>query len=278
MKRYLSILLILATAMTAMADYSVKSITGNVKLLKHGRTLPLKTGDIIDPEKVMILIDTDSELVVCRTTDNKLYTFNTPVLERLSRMVFLADREAGSNIGAVNSKLRLKREKESEGVVHVEKGKVTRSLSIYDPEGQGCQMDADKMASRLYVLLRDSLDSPSAAQTLALSRRIDPNGLSFMVENTLEHPIYFNVFKISASDGSVSISELGQPVGCYAILPTQFLAREQTSGLNEAELHIMIMSDFYFDIDAILARLNTLLDKKAEVESNANISLYILPL
>ncbi len=136
-------------------------------------------------------------------------------MERVSRLIFRARNKADSNAASVNGKLRLTREKEPEGVVFVEKGKVTRSLAAYDPEGVSMQMDADMLSRRLYTLLLDSIDAPSPASALALTRRIDPDGLSFMVENTLQHPIYFNVFKISSTDGSVTISELGQPVGSY---------------------------------------------------------------
>lgn len=225
-----------------------------------------------------VQIEKGAELQIFSTVDSKIYKISTPGLERVARLVFKARREARSNTSMVHSKISLTRDKKPEGVVYVEKGKVTRSLAIYDPEGRDIQMDADKLAARLYTQLRDSLDAPSPAEAMALTRRIDPNGLSFMVENPLEHPIYFNVFKISAADGSVSISELGQPVGCYAILPTQFLAREQSAGLNPDELHILMMTDFYFDIDDVLARLNALLDSKAAVESQANLPLYLLPM
>lgn len=254
----------------------MKSLTGRAQLLKHGETVPLTAGTALEPNDY-VQIEKNAVLVIFNSADSKLYTINTPGLERVARLIFQARTKANSNSSAVNNKLSLMRSKTPEGVVYVEKGKVTRSLAVYDPEGQNVKMDADKLAARLYTQLRDSLDAPSPAEALALTRRIDPDGLSFMVENVLEHPIYFNVFKISSADGSVTISELGQPVGCYAILPTQFLAREQTAGLNPAELHVMLMTDFYFDIDDVLSRLNFLLDSKAEVD-HSDLKLYLLPL
>lgn len=276
MKNLLLILLTAVCAFSASAEYRVKTITGHAQLLKHGETVELTAGTVLEPNDY-VQIEKDAVLVIFNSSDSKLYTINTPGLERVARLIFQARSKADSNSASVNSKLSLMRAKDPEGVVYIEKGKVTRSLAVFDPEGQNVQMDADKLASRLFTQMRDSLGAPSPAEALALTRRIDPDGLSFMVENALDHPVYFNVFKISSADGSVTISELGQPVGCYAILPTQFLAREQTAGLNPAELHIMMMTDFYFDIDEVLAKLNALLDSKAEV-APADVKLYLLPL
>lgn len=277
MKRFLTLLLTVTTAIAAAyADYSVKSISGRAQLEKYGETIAITEGMKLDPND-QIMIEEGTTLKIFSSSDAKIYTINTPGTQKVARLIFQARREANSNVSAVSNKLQLTRSNEDEGVVFVEKGKVTRSLAVYDPEGQNIQMDADKLAGKLLCQLRDSLGEPSAAEALALTRRIDPDGLSFMVENTLDHPIYFNVFKISAADGSVTISELGQPVGCYAILPTQFLAREQTAGLNPQELHIMLITDFYFDIDEVLGKLNALLDTKAEVEPS-EVRLYLLPL
>lgn len=276
MKRLLTLMIALTAIVCSYADYSVKSITGRAQLYKHGETTALAAGMKLDPND-RIMIENGTTLQIFNSVDSKVYTINTPGTDKVARLIFRARRNSESNFAAVNTKLRLTRDKEPEGVVFVEKGKVTRSLAVYDPEGQNMQMDVDKLASRLFTQLRDSLGAPSPAEALALTRRIDPDGLSFMVENPLEHPIYFNVFKISATDGSVTISELGQPVGCYAILPSQFLAREQTAGLNPEELHIMLMTDFYFDIDEVLGRLNALIDAKADVEA-ADVKLYLLPL
>lgn len=277
MKRFLTLLMVLATVVAASADYSVKSIKGRAQLLKHGNTTALTAGMVLEPND-QIMIENGATLVIYNSATAKLYTIDTPGVERVIKLIWKADRKADSNAASVNGELRLTRDKQPQGVIYVEKGKVTRSLAAFDPEAQNMQMDADALSRRLYTLLRDSIDAPSAAEAFALTRRIDPDGLSFMIENTLDHPIYFNVFKISAENGSVTISELGQPVGCYAILPTQFLAREQTAGLNTAELHIMILTDFYFDIDDVLSKLNALIDAKQEVKSDSNLPLYLLPM
>lgn len=275
-KKLFTFLLLLTIGLGARADYSVKSIDGYVRLLKHGQITTLSPGMKLDPND-QVKIHNGSTLKIFSSTDSKIYTLTTPGIEKVARLIFQARREARSNATAVNKQMKLTRNADNEGVVFVEKGKVTRSLAVYDPEGQNLQMDAGKLAESLLVHLRDSLGTASAAEEIALTRRIDPDGLSFMVENVLDHPIYFNVFKISSTDGSVTISELGQPVGCYAILPTQFLAREQTTGLNSQELHLLLFTDFYFDIDEVLSKLNALLDAKTEVNAPEGVQLYVMP-
>ncbi len=279
MHRFL--LLIAALCMTVAgikAEYIVQSVTGTVELSHNNKSAALKKGMALAPTD-MIKLGNGASIDIFDSADSKIYTANASGLYSVSRLIFDARRKARSNASSIHGKLRLTKGKEPEGVVFVEKGKVTRALTIYDPEAQNMQMDIDKLSRRLYSLLRDSLGQTTVQpDATVLSQRIEPDGLSFMVENTLSYPIYFNVFKINGNNGSVTISELGQPVGSYAILPTQFLAREQRAGLATDELHIMIMSDFFFDIDELLAGLNALIDKNEEITDTENIPIYLLPL
>lgn len=280
MTRFISSLLLLfATTLFAAANYSVKTVEGTVLLLKHGKTITLTSGTQLDPSD-FIQIENGAKLVVLNSSDSKLYTLTTPGIERLSRLIFEARQKSKSKVASVNSNLRFVREKDNGGVVFVEKGKVTRSMQAFDPEAADRQMDIDKLGEKLYVMLRD-LPGDSCADNSdipAMTQRIEPEGLAFMVENPTDHPIYFNVFKINGLDGTITISELGQPIGCYAILPTQFLAREQGTGINPGELHVMVMTDFYFDIDQLLGKLNALLDTKAEITAPENVKLLLMPL
>lgn len=276
------LLLLIATLTLTVAgikaEYIVESVTGNVELSHNNKSAALTKGMTLVPSD-MIKLGNGASLDIFDTTDSKIYTANASGLYSVSRLIFDARRKARSNASSIHGKLRLTKGKEPEGVVFVEKGKVTRALTVYDPEAQNIQMDINKLSRRLYSLLRDSLgQTTTQPDATVLSQRIEPDGLSFMVENTLSYPIYFNVFKINGTDGSVTISELGQPVGSYAILPTQFLAREQRAGLAPNELHIMIMSDFFFDIDELLTGLNTLIDKNEEITDTENIPIHLLPL
>lgn len=275
---FLLITALILTAAGIKAEYIVESVTGNVELSHRNKSAVVTKGMTLAPSD-MIKLGNGASLDIFDTTDSKIYTADASGLYSVSRLIFDARRKARSNASSIHGKLRLTKGKEPEGVVFVEKGKVTRALTVYDPEARNMQMDIDKLSRRLYSLLRDSLGQTTAQpDATVLSQRIEPDGLSFMVENTLSYPIYFNVFKINGTDGSVTISELGQPVGSYAILPTQFLAREQRAGLAPNELHIMIMSDFFFDIDELLTGLNALIDKNEEITATENIPIHLLPL
>lgn len=279
MSRILSLIAVLLVAVAPMrAEYIVRDVNGQVQMSRSNKNVAVVKNMSLAPSD-MIMLGNGASLHILDTTDSKIYVAETSGLYSVSRLIFDARRKARSNASSVHGKLRLTKDKAPEGVVYVEKGKVTRALTVYDPEAQNIQMDIDKLARRLYLLMRDSLgQTMSQPDATVLSQRVDPDGLSFMVENTLSYPIYFNVFKINGADGSVTISELGQPVGCYAILPTQFLAREQRSGLGQNELHIMIMSDFFFDIDELLSHLNALIDGGEQVESPDGVPVYLLPL
>ncbi len=272
------IALLLIAAAPLRADYLVRDVSGQVQLARNDKIVAVVKNMTLAPSD-MVMLGTGASLNILDTKDSKIYTAATPGLYSVSRLIYDARRKARSNASSVHGKLRLTKDKAPEGVVYVEKGKVTRALTVYDPEARNIQMDIDKLASRLYLLMRDSLgQTTSQPDATVLSQHLETGGLSFMVENTLSYPIYFNVFKINGADGSVTISELGQPVGSYAILPTQFLAREQRAGLATDELHIMIMSDFFFDIDELLAGLNALIDKNEEITDTENIPIYLLPL
>lgn len=280
MTRFLSTILLLITAVVAVrADYSVRSVSGNVLIQKSGKQTAATAGAKLGSNDVLIL-ERGAKLEIFDSKDSQIYTADAPGQFTVTRIIFDARKKARSNSSAVHGKLRVTKDNKAEGVVYIEKGKVTRSLAIYDPEAQNIQIDTDRLSRRLYTMLRNdsAMGAASDPGAIVLNQRIDPDGLAFMVQNSTEHPVYFNVFKINAENGSVTISELGQPVGCYAILPTQFLAREQGTGLNPSELHILIMTDFYFDIDELLGKLNALIDSKPEINEPESTPLYLLPL
>ncbi len=209
MHRFL--LLIAALCMTVAgikAEYIVQSVTGTVELSHNNKSAALKKGMALAPTD-MIKLGNGASIDIFDSADSKIYTANASGLYSVSRLIFDARRKARSNASSIHGKLRLTKGKEPEGVVFVEKGKVTRALTIYDPEAQNMQMDIDKLSRRLYSLLRDSLGQTTVQpDATVLSQRIEPDGLSFMVENTLSYPIYFIVFTINGNNASVTISEL----------------------------------------------------------------------
>ncbi len=273
------ILTLILGVMPAMAHYTVKGISGQVQIKQGTRVLTAISGMQIKAAD-LIIIGNDSSIDILDSIDSQIYTSSTPGQVTVTRIMFEAKKKARSNSDTVHDKIRMgKSTKQGDGVVYVDKGKVTRALSTYDPEADRVQVDVDQLSKRLYAMLADSLRAAASLETSVIIRnaRTESNGLRFMVENTLTFPIYFNLFKVNAGhpDSGIAISELGQPVGSYALQPAQTIAREQTVGLNPEETHLLIMTNYYFEIDELLTKLNKLITDHAEVSNTGDFPLYI---
>ena len=57
--------------------------------------------------------------------------------------------------------------------------------------------------------------------------------------------------------GEIDVSELGQPVGSYVILPGQTLARTQEKAPDSSQKHILIATHYYFSIDDLVEALRS---------------------
>lgn len=264
-------------AIPAMAKYTVKAVAGDVKLKQGGHLVAAAPGMEIKAAD-LIVVGHDASLDILDSLDSKIYTTSTPGQSTVTRIVFDAKKAARSNSDAVNGNLRMGRSSQGQGIVYVEKGKVTRALSVYDPTAREVRVDVDKLANRVYAMMLDSLHGTAEAPSGIDIRyeRTEGGGLRFLVGNNLTFPIYFNVFKIT--DGKterVEISELGQPVGSYALQPAQIIVREQLSGCDPSESQVLIMTNYYFDIDELIARLNALTSAGDRPVAEADFPLYI---
>lgn len=261
----------------ASAHYSVSSVSGNVHIKQGAKTVTATAGMTIKPAD-LIIIGEDSSIDILDSIDSQIYSAGTPGQVTVTRIMFDAKKKARSNSNVVHDKIRMGKTAESgDGVIFVQKGKVTRALSTYDPDAERVQVDVDMLSRRLYSMLLDSLNDISALNSPVIihNRHNESNGILFSVENILSFPIYFNVMKLN-DDGMVSISELGQPVGSYALQPDQSIARCQNSGLSGNECHILIMTNYYFEIDELLTKLNALVaEKAAPGNPEGDFPLYI---
>ena len=80
------------------------------------------------------------------------------------------------------------------------------------------------------------------------------SGLQFRIENTVGFPIYFNVLKVAGTAPTeISLSELGQPTGCYVLLPGQALSREHPDGLDSNDRHFIVVAHCKFDVDDLIS-------------------------
>lgn len=283
MNRFLSLLLLLiSVAFASSAAYVVRGVEGTVKVIRQGTTIIPKPQAQLEPND-FVKIEKDARLDVLDTSTNKIYSLDTPKIDKLSRLIDRAKKGANNSLETLQSNVRISRNKRDNGVVYAEKGKIKRSQEVFDPEGAHLEMDNDKLGEKLYEkLLEISDDSDGKSREkypeyFVITQNSPKDGISFSVENTLDHPIYFNLFKINQSTGSITISELGQPIGCYALLPSQGISREQSKGVDPNELHILIMTGFQFDIDNLINKLNALIDAKVQISNSENINFFILP-
>ncbi len=252
------LLLYLSIFVTATANYTVSGVSGDVKLKHLGKFIDIKKDMEIGVADIFI-IGEGGEIEIFDSRDSRLYKVDNPGEYSVTGIMLAANKQAKSNGSAIHGKLRLSKGNTSESTVYIEKGKVTRALSVYDPSGDNIQVDPAMIGSIIGNALRESRNqnSDSSAVTsfpLPLTHaKAGNDGLRFELENNLTFPVYFNVVKLNAQfPDSVEISQLGQPVGCYVVLPNQSLMREQSSDLPESERHIIVMTHYYFDIDKVI--------------------------
>lgn len=261
-RNYLLIAITAFGVASAMGKYTVHELTGHVQLKQGAKTVDATPGMEVKPTD-LIIIPEHATVKILDSRNSQIYESITSGQMSVTRIVFDASKKASNNSAQVHDKLRMGRSK-NEGVVMIEKGKVTRALSTYDPAGEQLQLDVEQLSRRLFAMLNDTIaqagtddnDSPIVIRHL----RNEQNGLSFMVENTMTFPIYFNVLKRIPNVNGIDISELGQPVGSYVLQPDQSIARAQSSGLDSESSHIIVVTNYYFDVDSLLTKLNGLIN------------------
>ncbi|MDE7389262.1 MAG: hypothetical protein K2M97_08445 [Muribaculaceae bacterium] len=260
-----------------MAHYTVKSVSGRVQLKQGANVVDAVPGMTVNPSD-LILIGNESTIDILDSMDSKIYTGSAPGQNTVTRIIFDAKKNSRSNSATIHNKLRMGKDTNgTDGVVFVDKGKVTRALSTYAPDAERVQINVDQLSQRLYAMLTDPAGIPDLETSVEINMRRNPlGGMMFVVENTLTFPIYFNVFKVSAHNPSeIEISELGQPVGSYAIQPEQSIAREQRTAVSGGYRHLFVMTNYYFDIDELLTKLSTLLNERPPVTSCGEFPLFV---
>lgn len=266
LRRNLLIALTTISFLTGAAHYTVHELIGHVQLKQGLNTIDVVTGMNVKPTD-LIIIPEHAAVKILDTRNSRIYESTSAGQMSVTRIVFDASKKASDNSSSVHDKLRMREDKSAEGIVLVEKGKVTRVLREYDPNSDQIQLDIDQLANKIYAALRDStaLDANDEENSPIVIRHKhnEQNGLSFMVENGLPFSIYFNVIKPMPDNGVIEISELGQPVGSYVLQPDQSMARTQHSGLNPNDDHVLIVTNYYFDVDELLTKLNDLSKQSA---------------
>lgn len=241
------------TTIAAFAHYSIYSLNGHVQVKHAGKIGEAAVGQELGAAD-LILIGEGESVEILDSRDSKIYKADKPGEYTPTQVMLAARRQASSNSGAINSKLRMGKSNKPQSMVYIEKGKVTRSLTVFDPASENIQVDPQKLGEFIGSTIRcynNGMHEPFPIEVRHDS--IEGSGLRFEMRNTMEHPVYFNVLKIDTlHPDSVEISEIGQPVGCYVVLPGQYIMRAQPDGLGNNERHFIVMTHYYFDLDEVI--------------------------
>lgn len=250
-KFFLITLTCLACALCTWADYTVMSVEGKVMLLRGNEKVALVKNMALNANDELE-ISTGAKVEIHNTNTRENYTCSTRGTISVIDAVLRARSQASDNLGAVTSRMRLGAGKRTNTRSYTE-GSIKRSMAAYDPEGGNLSLDPTQMANIIVAGLDRGLDSASLPVPVAQSP-VGDSGLQFRIQNSFDFPIYINVLKVKG-DGAVELSELGQPTGCYVLLPGQALGREHAAGLNRADRHVLVLTHFKFDVDDVLSAI-----------------------
>lgn len=259
-KKLLSTAVALLTAMSIAAALRVTGVTGRVTV-RQGNKAPVAAtvGMTLSPGDHLDIAD-GAVLEILNENAKSYYTSTSTGSMTVSRMIGLARSEAADNVGAVHDNLRFGRTKgrDRDSRVYVESGMVTRSLATYDPEASGITMDPATLSGVLYRMLTSTAAAPD--DRLIMTHSSDDTGMRFTLDNVMEFPLYFNIIRIA--DGADSkpeagISALGQPDGCYVLLPGQSISRATHDTIPAGERHLLVATHCRYDIDCVIENINT---------------------
>lgn len=275
LKPVVIVALMLMCVMAAQAQYSISSFSGKVEVKHAGRMAAATVGMKLSAAD-MIYIGEGSKVQILDSRDSKLYERDIPGEIGLTSLIFEAKKAARDNASAVHRKVSLgKPVSEEEGKMYVEKGKITLALEEYDPAGENFMIDAKVMARYIVSALKSgNYDSRFPTE---LRHESASGNLMFGIDNNVTEPLYINVIKVGIPDSNkLRISELGQPVGCYVLLPGQSLQRSQRSGISDSEIHLLVATHYYFSIDELISELqNVMADGNVSSKAMLNLPIYL---
>ncbi|MDE5886998.1 MAG: hypothetical protein K2H46_05340 [Muribaculaceae bacterium] len=281
MKRVILILVIgIISVFSINAAYVVHGVSGGVKVESGGKTTPLTKGMKINPSDV-IDIPNGGKLEIYNELDGKIYTSVKTGKLSVIRLMLDARQKASDNSSAVRDQLNIGKSANGSPRVYMEKGMVKRSQNAFGADSENIDVDprtlARYVASAVYT---GRLDSRVELPVKIEHERSDSAGLRFKVINERDFPVYFNILKITGTEAPIlEVSELGQPTGCYVVLPEQSLSREQFGTLSPYSRHVLILSHARYDIAEVVDIIADLLSTEGlGTLPEENAPVQMLPL
>ena len=273
--RFLIIIICAAVPAAALANYTVESVEGKVTVVRGDENTAAAAGMKLRAND-KLNISPGAKIVIYNELTKELDTSTTAGHTDVTSLMFNARSQASSN--NIISKASIT-PRSSGNTRQYTQGSVKRAMTAYDPEGASVNADPAQIALRIIRTLDGSIAAgnlPVAVQTDS----VDNRRCGFTVTNPLNFPIYLNTLQLSRTQaGGVELSKLGQPTGCYVLLPGQTISRSQTEGLATDELHFLVIAHYQFDIDDVLAAIAGLRDKSIRTpEADDSLEVYIVPI
>lgn len=235
------------------AGFVVRSVKGNVTVVKGGQNVALKNGMSVSPAD-KVNIPGGGKLEVMNDINHSIYTSTKEGTFTISRMMLDAKVESDSKFSTINSRLKVGGEGSDKNQrVYVEQGMVKRSLSEYDPEASALSIDPITLAR--CIKERGTALSANANEGVIKAERGDEGSLTVEIRNTESFPIYFNIISLN-SDHQYSLSSIGQPAGSYILLPRQTIMRNHPEGTDASAKQLLVIANCGFDVDSLIEELN----------------------
>ncbi len=278
------LILIISAIMLALgmqAAYKVHGVTGDVRIESGGKTVVVSKGMNVNPSDV-IIIPEGGKLEIFNELDGKVYTSVKTGKLSVIRLMLDAKQKASDNSAAVKGQLNVgKSGGNTTARVYMEKGMVKRSHNAFGEDSENVDVDpktlARYVASAVYT---GNLDSRVELPVRVEHEKGDSIGIRFKLVNERDFPVYFNILKITGTESPIlEISELGQPTGCYVVLPGQSLSREQFASPSPFSRHVLIVSHARYDMGEVIDVIGDLLSSEGLgtlPEENAPVQMITL--
>ena len=250
-RKYIMTLILVLTAFVASANYTVHSVEGNVTVVKGSVESPVTKGMKLSANDDLIISE-GAKIEIHNAMTKEIYASSKAGRASVMSVMMSARSSAGKTASAINKQVRFNPSPATNARQYTE-GAIKRSMMAYDPEGGSLSVDPRQMA----VNVLSALPATTATSELPVPCAQSPlgeSGLQFRIENTVGFPIYFNVLKVAGTAPTeISLSELGQPTGCYVLLPGQALSREHPDGLDSNDRHFIVVAHCKFDVDDLIS-------------------------
>lgn len=277
MKHILTFVLAMLVATVPMlAKYELYRFEGNITVKQANHDVTPERGMELNASD-QIYIPKGGVVEIYNTVTKEIFTSVGDGQKSVMGIMLDARKQSEKTTSAINDRMRFAANGKQAPTRLYTEGLVKRSMQVYDPEAQNLIVEPEVLALHILKAIKAaSTGNVGEFPTALTHERSGESGLKFRIENSLSFPIYINVIKVNETQlGSIEISELGQPMGCYVLLPGQSLSREHFAGLSPTDSHYLVMTHCRFDIDELISHVNSLLSENSDKAADVELPVYI---